>query len=69
MTGTHYKIKEIAGRIRELREITGLTVEEMAVRTGVSVAEYIACESGTVPLPPLQLGLPHSFTCLVNECF
>ena len=46
MTGTHYKIKEIAGRIRELREITGLTVEEMAVRTGVSAAEYIACESG-----------------------
>ncbi len=46
MTGMHYKIKEVAGRIRELREITGLTVEEMAIRTGVSVEEYIACETG-----------------------
>ena len=46
MTGMHYKIKEVAGRIRELREITGLTVEEMATRTGVSVEEYVACESG-----------------------
>ena len=46
MTGMHYKIQEIAGRIRELREITGLTVEEMAVRTGLTVDEYIACESG-----------------------
>ncbi len=40
------KIREIASRIRELREITGLTVEEMAQRTGISVDEYIACESG-----------------------
>ena len=46
MTGMHYKIQEVAGRIRELREITGLTVEEMAVRTGLTVDEYIACESG-----------------------
>ena len=30
MTAMTYKIKEIAGRIRELREVTGLTVEEMA---------------------------------------
>ena len=46
MSGIHYKIKEVAGRIRELREITGLSVEEMAARTGVSVEEYVACESG-----------------------
>ena len=46
MTEMTYKIKEIAGRIRELREITGLTVEEMASRTGVSVEEYIECEAG-----------------------
>ena len=46
MTGMTYKIKEVAGRIRELREITGLTVEEMAVRTGVTVEEYIQCEAG-----------------------
>ena len=46
MTGMDYKIREVAGRIRELREITGLSVEDMALRTGVSVEEYIACESG-----------------------
>ncbi len=41
-----YKIQETANRIRELREISGISVEEMAQRTGVSVEEYIACESG-----------------------
>ncbi|MBE6787655.1 MAG: cupin domain-containing protein [Ruminococcaceae bacterium] len=41
-----FKIKEIAGRIRELREIENLTAEEMAEKTGVSVAEYLACENG-----------------------
>ena len=46
MTGMTYKIQEMARRIRELREITGLTVEEMAQRTDLSVDEYIACESG-----------------------
>ncbi len=46
MTGMTYKMKEVAERIRELREITGLSVEEMASRTGLSVDEYIACESG-----------------------
>ena len=42
-----YKIQETAHRIRELREISGISVEEMAQRTGVSVEEYIACESGS----------------------
>ena len=46
MTGITYQIKEIAGRIRELREITGLSVEEMAKRTNLTTEEYIACESG-----------------------
>ena len=46
LTGMTYKIKEMAGRIRELREITGLTVEEMAARTDLSVEEYIQCEEG-----------------------
>ncbi len=46
MTGMTYKMKEVAERIRELREITGLTVEDMASRTGLSVDEYIACEAG-----------------------
>ena len=46
MTGMTYTIREMAGRIRELREITGLTVEEMASRTGLSVEEYIQHEAG-----------------------
>ena len=47
MTDMDYKIREVAGRIRELRQISGFTVEEMAQRTGVSVEEYIACEAGS----------------------
>ena len=46
MTGVDMKIREVAGRIRELREIHGFSVEEMARRTDLSVEEYIACESG-----------------------
>jgi len=46
MTGMTYKIHEMATRIRELREITGLSVEDMASRTGLSVEEYVQCEAG-----------------------
>ena len=46
MTGMTYKIREIAGRIRELREVTGISVEEMAQRTGVTVEEYLQYEAG-----------------------
>ena len=45
-TGLDLKIREMAGRIRELREIVGLTVEEMAVKTDVSIEEYQQCENG-----------------------
>ena len=41
-----HKIKQIASRIKELRLITGLSVEEMAQRTGISVYEYEQCEAG-----------------------
>ena len=40
------KIKEMAGRIRELREIENLSALEMAEKTGVSEQEYLACENG-----------------------
>jgi len=40
------KIIEIAERIRGLRIIEDLTVEEMASATDVSVEEYAACENG-----------------------
>ena len=46
MTGADYKTKEVAARIRELRLITGLSVEEMAQRTDLTVEEYIQCEEG-----------------------
>ena len=46
ITGLDFKIKEMAGRIRDLREIVGLTVEEMAAKTDVSIEEYVSCEKG-----------------------
>lgn len=36
-----------AQRIKELRQITGKTPEEMASITGVSVEDYLSCESGS----------------------
>ena len=46
MNGMKDKINQIAARIKELRTVTGLTVEEMAARTGTTVDEYKACEAG-----------------------
>ncbi|MBO5109930.1 MAG: AMP-binding protein [Clostridia bacterium] len=46
ITGLDFKIREMAGRIRELREIEGYTPEEMALKTGVSTEEYNQCEAG-----------------------
>ncbi len=46
MTGLDFKIKEMAGRIRALREIEGLEPAAMAAKTGVSTEEYLRCESG-----------------------
>ena len=50
MTGLTFKLHEMASRIRELRLIEGWTEEEMAVKTGVTPEEYIACEAGEVDL-------------------
>ena len=46
ITALDYKIREMATRIREMREIVGFTPENMAEKTGVSVEEYIRCEEG-----------------------
>ena len=46
ITALDRKIKEMALRIRELRELEGRTVAEMAKVTDVSEEEYTACESG-----------------------
>ena len=45
------KLIEIALRIREMREIIGLSEEEMAVRTDTTPEEYRVYESGTVDFP------------------
>ena len=47
ITGLDYKIQEMAARIKELREIEGLTTYEMAAKTQTTREEYLACESGT----------------------
>jgi len=44
--GLDLKLLEMAGRIRELREIVGMSEEEMANLTGVTVEEYCQCEAG-----------------------
>ena len=46
MDTMEHKLKQIADRIRELRLITGMSVAEMAARTGISESEYEACETG-----------------------
>ena len=46
LNGMENKIKQIAARIKELRLVTGLSVEEMAARTGTTVHEYEQCEAG-----------------------
>ena len=50
MTGLNYKIKEMAGRIKELREIEGVSPEEIAAKCDVGLEEYLACESGEADL-------------------
>ena len=46
MTGLDLKIQEMAARIRELRDLEGYSVSDMASSVGVSVEEYVACEQG-----------------------
>ncbi len=46
ISGLDYKIREMAGRIRELREIEGLSPEDMARKTDVTTEEYLRCENG-----------------------
>ena len=50
ITALDFKIKEMAARIRELREIQNLTTAQMAEKTGVSESEYVECENGNKDL-------------------
>ena len=47
----HEKIKQVADRIKELREIFGASVPELAKAFSVSEDEYQRYESGTVDIP------------------
>ena len=42
----NYSLKEVAGRIKDLREAKGYTQEELAKLTGVSVEDYTLLEQG-----------------------
>ena len=46
MNNLDLKIKEISKRIKDLRDIAGVSIEEMAQKTAVTQQEYIACENG-----------------------
>jgi acetyl-CoA synthetase len=48
---TSTMLMDVAARIRELREIVGLTPEEMAAKTDVDPDAYARFESGRVDLP------------------
>jgi len=50
ITGLEFKIREMAARIAELREIEGYTIEEMAEKTDTTPAEYESCEKGELNL-------------------
>jgi len=51
MTGNQHEPGQIPGRIRELREILEISVEDMAAGTGVSLETYNKYESGEHDIP------------------
>ena len=46
ITALDFKIKEMASRIKEMREIKKYTPAEMADKTDTTIEEYLACENG-----------------------
>ena len=51
MENVSNKLMEVAMRIREMREIAGLTVEQMAEKTDVTLDVYLDYEAGKCDLP------------------
>ena len=51
MENVSTKLMEVAMRIREMREIAGLTSEQMAAKTDVGHSEYLRYEAGMCDLP------------------
>ncbi len=45
------QIKQIAGRIKEIREISGISAETLAVKLGLAKDLYISYESGNADIP------------------
>ncbi len=45
------QLMEVANRIKEMREIAGYSVEDMAEKTDITVDEYCAYENGTADFP------------------
>jgi len=45
------QIKQIAERIKEIREISGISAETLAIRLGVSTDVYLKYESGNTDIP------------------
>ena len=45
------ELSQVAERIKELRDIMGWSVSEMAEKTDVSEEKYIAYESGNIDIP------------------
>ena len=50
-TGTNGKLREVALRIREMREIMGFSEAEMAAKTEVSIKDYRLYEAGETDFP------------------
>ncbi len=51
MSNPNSAVMDVALRIREMRQITGYTVEEMAQKTEISAELYLEYEAGGVDLP------------------
>ena len=47
----HEQIKQIAQRLKGIREIEEISVEEIASACGVGIEEYLSYESGNVDIP------------------
>jgi transcriptional regulator with XRE-family HTH domain len=45
------QIKQIAERIKEIREISGISAETLAVKLGISTDLYLKYESGNTDIP------------------
>jgi len=45
------RVREIAGRLREMREIAGLSVEEVGQKLTITTEKYRTMESGDVDIP------------------